>query len=267
MKKLILASALFSTCMATQAHDIWIKADTHEINSEEQKVFALDVSRSAQAYVAESNHEIKSLMMYSPSGTSTTLNADYSGKVKEVFEVEFNESGTYHFESPMTQVFLSFYFDEAGKKHKIRMPKTEYHTLPKGSKPEKTVEKQMVTETYVSYNGFSDVKQTSKEGLQIVLMQHPNKLRAGKPLSFKLTFNGQPIAEAEVALKSLNEFYYQDSDKVEVDLTAKDKGLVTFNPTHPGRYLLGVELEEKLKDNAKADFRSIEKFLTFEITQ
>ncbi|AZQ84277.1 DUF4198 domain-containing protein [Colwellia sp. Arc7-635] len=267
MKKIILASALFATCTAVQAHDIWIKADTHEINSEEQKVFALDVSRSAQAYVAESNHEVKSLMMTSPKGTSTTLNADYSGKVKEVFEVEFNESGTYHFESPMTQVFLSFYFDEAGKKHKIRMPKTEYHTLPKGSKPEKTVEKQIITETYVSYNGFSDIKQTRDDGLQIVLMQHPNKLRAGKAFSFKLTYNGQPIPEAEVALKSLNEFYYQDSDKVEVNLTAKDKGLVTFKPKHPGRYLMGVEFGVELKGNAKADFRSIEKFLTFEITQ
>ncbi|WP_085297132.1 DUF4198 domain-containing protein [Cognaticolwellia mytili] len=267
MKKVILASMLATTCASVHAHDIWIKADTHEINSEEQKVFALDVSRSGQAYVAESNHEVKSLKMTSPKGTSTTLNADYSGKVKEVFEVEFKESGTYHFESPMTQVFLSFYFDEAGKEHKIRMPKTEYHTLPKGSKPEKTVEKRIITETYVTYNGFSDVKQTSKDGLQIVLMQHPNKLRAGKPFSFKLTYNGQPIPEAEVALKSLNEFYYQDSDKVEVNLTAKDKGLVTFNAKYPGRYLIGVEFEEELKNDAKADFRSIEKFLTFEITQ
>ncbi|OUR82355.1 hypothetical protein A9Q75_06485 [Colwellia psychrerythraea] len=267
MKKIILASTLLSTCLSIQAHDIWIKADTHEINNDEQTVFALDVSRSAQAYVAEANHGIKSLTMSSPNGQSKKITADYSGKVKEVFEVEFKEAGTYHFESPMTQVFLSFYFDEEGKKHKIRMPKTEYHTLPKGSKPEKTVEKQIITETYVSYNGFSDVKQTNQEGLQIVLMQHPNKLRAGKPLHFKLTFNGKPIPEAEVALKSLNEFYYQDNDKVEVNITSKDKGLVTFNPKHPGRYLLGVEYGLALKNNAKADFRSIEKFLTFEITQ
>ncbi|TWX71668.1 DUF4198 domain-containing protein [Colwellia demingiae] len=267
MKKFILASTLLSTCLSIQAHDIWIKADTHEINNDEQKIFALDVSRSAQAYVAEANHEIKQLNMTAPDGQSKKITADYSGKVKEVFEVEFNEAGTYHFESPMTQVFLSFYFDEEGKKHKIRMPKTEYHTLPKGSKPEKTVEKQITTETYISYNGFSDVKQTNQQGLQIVLMQHPNKLRVGKPLRFKLTFNGKPIPEAEVALKSLNEFYYQDSDKVEVDITLKDKGLVTFNPKHPGRYLLGVEYGLPLKNNTKADFRSIEKFLTFEITQ
>jgi uncharacterized GH25 family protein len=267
MKKFILASALLSTCAVVQAHDVWIKADTHEINSDEQKVFTLDVSRSAQAYIAEANHEIKFLNMTSPSGQSKKITADYSGKVKEVFEVEFNESGTYHFESPVTQVFLSFYFDEEGEEHKVRMPKTDYHTLPKGAKPEKTVEKQIVTETYVSYNGFSEVKQTSKDGLQIVLMQHPNKVRAGEPLSFKVTLNGQPIPEAEVTLKSMNEFYYQDSDKVEVDLTAKDKGEVTFKPTHPGRYLLSVEYGVELKNNAKADFRSIEKFLTFEVTQ
>lgn len=267
MKKMLLVSALLSTCFSLQAHDIWIKSDTHEINNDEQKVFALDVSRSAQAYVAEANHGIKSLKMSSPNGKIKDITADYSGKVKEVFEVEFNEAGTYHFESPMTQVFLSFYFDEAGKKHKIRMPKTDYHTLPKGAKPEKTVEKQIITETYVSYNGFSDIEQNDSNGLQIVLMQHPNKLRAGEKLSFKITYNGKPIPEAEVALKSLNEFYYQDSDKVEIELEPKDKGLVTFNPTLPGRYLLGVEYEVELKDNKMADFRSIEKFLTFEITQ
>jgi uncharacterized GH25 family protein len=267
MKKMLLVSALLSTCFSLQAHDIWIKSDTHEINNDEQNVFALDVSRSAQAYVAEANHGIKSLKMSLPNGQIKDITADYSGKVKEVFEVEFNEAGTYHFESPMTQVFLSFYFDEAGKKHKIRMPKTEYHTLPKGAKPEKTVEKQIITETYVSYNGFSDIEQNDSNGLQIVLMQHPNKLRAGEKLSFKITYSGKPIPEAEVALKTLNEFYYQDSDKVEIELEPKDKGLVTFEPTLPGRYLLGVEYEVELKDNKMADFRSIEKFLTFEITQ
>lgn len=267
MKKLIIASILSSTCFSALAHDIWIKADSHEINNDEQKVFALDVSRSAQAYIAEANHGIKQLTMTAPNGQPKQLNVGYSGKVKEVFEVEFNEAGTYHFESPMTQVFLSFYFDEQGKKHKIRMPKTKYHTLPKGAKPEKTVEKQITTETYVSYNGFSDVKNTSTDGLQIVLMQHPNKLRVNKDFSFKLTFNGKPVHEAEVVLKSLNQFYYQDSDKVEINLTEKDQGLVTFNAATPGRYLLGVEFETALNNNAKADFRSVEKFLTFEITQ
>ncbi|HBY84585.1 MAG TPA: hypothetical protein DEO86_01790, partial [Colwellia sp.] len=128
-------------------------------------------------------------------------------------------------------------------------------------------EKQIITETYVSYNGFSDIEQNDSNGLQIVLMQHPNKLRAGEKLSFKITYSGKPIPEAEVALKTLNKFYYQDSDKVEIELEPKDKGLVTFEPTLPGRYLLGVEYEVELKDNKMADFRSIEKFLTFEITQ
>nr|MDC2855152.1 hypothetical protein [Ningiella sp. W23] len=68
MKNVILASIICTTSLSVHAHDIWIKADTHEINNEEQKFFALDVSRSAQAYVAESNHQIKNLLMTTPQG-------------------------------------------------------------------------------------------------------------------------------------------------------------------------------------------------------
>ncbi|WP_413401654.1 DUF4198 domain-containing protein [Pseudoalteromonas sp. KJ71-7] len=267
MKNVILASIICTTSLSVHAHDIWIKADTHEINNEEQKFFALDVSRSAQAYVAESNHQIKNLLMTTPQGEIKKITADFSGKVKEVFEVEFDSSGTYHFESPETQVFLSFYYDEDGKKHKIRMPKTQYHKLPKGSKPEKTVEKLLVTETYVSYNGFSTIMQPSTHGLQIILKQHPNKLRVGEELRFKVTYNGEPVPDAEVTLKGLNNFYYQDDESVKVELEDKNNGLVIFEPKLPGRYLLGVEYGLELQNNKNADFRSIERFLTFEITE
>jgi len=267
MKKLVLATLLSTLCGSAIAHDIWIKADTHEINSDEQQIFALDVSRSGQTYIAESNHEVKQLTITSPTGDKKTVSADFSGKVKEVFEVEFSQPGTYHIKSPMTQVFLSFYHDQDGKKHKVRMPKTQYHTLPAGAKPEKTVEKQIITETYISYNGFSEVRHSNTDGLQIKMNQHPNKIRVGQEFSFALTFNGKPIDEVEVSLKSLNQFYYQDSDKVELMLKPQDKGIATFTAQQPGRYLLGIEYEIELNNNAEADFRSVERFLSFEITQ
>ena len=267
MKKLILAAIVSALPASAIAHDIWIKSDLHEINSEEQQTFALDVSRSADVYIAEANHKVNNLVVTSPNGVKSNLQAAFSGKVKEVFEVEYNEAGTYHFESPMTQVYLSFYFDEEGKKHKVRMPKTQYSKLPKGARPEKTVEKQIMTETYVSYNGFTDVQNVRANGIQIVPLQHPNKLRSGQPFSFKITYNGKPVTGAEVALKSLNQFYYQDSDKVEVVLKDKDNGQISFTPQTPGKYLLGVELEIELANDKYADFRSIERFLTFEITE
>ena len=267
MKKLVLASVLATLCGSSLAHDIWIKADTHEINTDEQKVFALDVSRSAQAFVADANHEVKQLTITDPQGNKRVINADFSGKVKEVFEVEFDAAGTYHIESPMTQVFLSFYKDAQGKKQKIRMPKSQWHKLPADAKPLSTVEKQIITETYISYNGFTPVTNTRTDGLQIQAMQHPNKIRVGQEFSFSLTYNGQPVTEAEVALKSLNEFYYQNSDKIELMLEEKDQGVASFKVSKPGRFLLGVEFSQTLNNDPNADKRSIERFLTFEITQ
>ena len=44
-----------------------------------------------------------------------------------------------------------------------------------------------------------------------------------------------------------------------------DDGHVEFKVSVPGQYLLAVETEKKLTDDADADVRSIEKFLTFEI--
>lgn len=267
MKNLLISCIICSTSLSAIAHDLWIKADKYEINNEEQKVFALDVSRSEEAYIAESNHQINDLVMTTPQGKRKKISAGYSGKVKEVFEIEFDSSGTYHFESPESQVFLTFYYDENGNKHKIRMPKTQYFSLPKGSKPDKTIEKLLVTETYISYNGFSNVIQPSSPGLQIIFKQHPNKLRVGNELLFEVVYDGEPVTDAEVTFKSLNTFYYESFENTKVNLTSKDKGLVAFKPMLPGRYLLGVEHGFELHNNKNADFRSIERFLTFEITE
>jgi len=267
MKKLLLASSMTLMCCSVFAHDIWIKADRHEIHADEQKIFSLDVSRSGNTYVAEANHGVKELMMTGPSGEKSVFKSRYNGETKEVFEVAFDDRGTYYLESPMTQVFLSFYLDEAGKKHKIRLPKSQWHTLPKGSKPLKTVEKQITTETYISYNGFSAVDVKKQTGLVITPLQHPNQIRPNKKFSFELTLDGQPIEHGEVSLTSTNQYYYMDSEKTEIDLSKKQKGLVNFTVDKPGRYLLAVEYQVALKNDKNATERSIERFLSFEITE
>lgn len=266
MKKLILASSITLICGSALAHDIWIRADHHEIHSKEQTVFALDVSRSGNTYVAESNHNIKQLIVEAPSGNTSTIKSSFSGKVKEVFEMPFSEHGTYFLKSPMTQVFLSFYRDSDGKKHKIRMPKSQWHTLPKGSKPIKAVEKQIITQTYISYNGFSDIKPQLASSLVIKPLQHPNKIRPNQAFSFELTHHGKTIKHGEVSLTSTNQFYAMDSEKLEMNLTPAQKGIATFTVDKPGRYLFAVEYQIDLPNDSEATERSIERFLSFEVT-
>ncbi|MCK5923824.1 MAG: DUF4198 domain-containing protein [Methylococcales bacterium] len=248
-----------------QAHEVWIKPDAFELNSDEQKLFSVDVSRSALAYVAEANHQVKSLGLFSPQGEASTLMAAFSGETKEVFEVPFSESGTYKLTTPQTQVFLTFYRDGDGKRHKIRMPKSRYHELPEGASPIKTVEKQMTSETYISYNGFSQPNQKSEQGLTIVSSRHPNQLTVEHPIEFSVSYKNQSLVGAEVSLKSWNHLY--DADLEEVETETDNNGRVRFEVTDPGRYLLIVEHSEKLSGDEQADSRSIEKFLSFDVTR
>jgi uncharacterized GH25 family protein len=265
--KLGLASALgLGLSLPAMSHDVWIAADSFEIHSDEQSIYSLDLSRSAEAFISESNHETGNISIVGPKGVKKDYAPAFSGKNKEVFEAEFKEYGTYYLNAAETQVFLTFYKDAEGKKHKIRMPKSQYSTLPEGSKPVRTVEKRLASESYVSFNGISEMpKEIRKEGVTIVPNTHPSKIETNEPFSFTIYVDGVPMEKGEVALKSLNHIYYDDFEKVEIE-EAKG-GVYEFEVKHPGRYLLGVESGSELTGDADADSLSQERFLTFDIKQ
>ncbi|MGB1298544.1 MAG: DUF4198 domain-containing protein [Psychrobium sp.] len=267
MKKLIMASTLSLICANAIAHDVWIKTDRHEIHTDEQTVFSFDASRSGTTLVAEANHGFKQLLVTAPSGKTTKVAAGYSGETKEVFDINFDKQGTYYIQSPVSEVFLTIYTDSEGERQKTRMPKSKWHTLPKGSKPLKTVHKLITSETYVSYNGFSEPEEQPTTGLVIKPLQHPNKLRPNQKIAFEITYNGKPVQEAEVSLKSSNQYFFEESEKIEKDLNKKDRGVFSFNVDKPGKYLLGVELGVELENDPHATQRSVEKFLSLEITE
>lgn len=263
--KVTLASVFgLAVSLPAMSHDVWISADSFEIHSDEQTIYSLDVSRSAEAFIAEANHKTGKVTVVGPKKDSKSYSAAFSGENKEVFETEFKDYGTYYVNAKETQVFLTFYEDNAGKEHKVRLPKSQYSSLPKGVKVEKTVEKRLATETYISFNGLSDIsKEIRKEGVTIVPNIHPSKITTQQPFSFTIYVDGKPLEKGEVALKSLNHIYYDDYEKIEVE--AAKGGEYEFEVKHPGRYLLGVELESKLSGEGDADFLSQERFLTFDI--
>lgn len=267
MKKLLIAATVSLISTTALAHDVWIKADRHEIHTDEQTTFSFDVSRSGTTLVAEANHGFKQLFVTSPTGETSKNLVAFSGETKEVYDINFDKRGTYYIQSPLSEVFLTIYEDSEGERQKTRMPKSKWHTLPKGSKPLKTVHKLITSETYVSYNGFSALKQQPTTGLVIKPLQHPNKLRPNQKITFEITYNGQPVEAAEVTLSSSNQYLFEDSEKIEKDLSKKDRGVFSFNVNKPGKYLLAVEQELELKNDPHATERSVEKFLTLEITE
>ncbi|QQX78577.1 DUF4198 domain-containing protein [Shewanella sp. KX20019] len=266
MKKVIVNALLIAgVCTPVTAHEVWINSGSFELNSDEQTVYSLDVARSADAFIAEANHQVKYLNVLSPTGATVKLNTAFSGQNKEVFEQDFSEAGTYYFRSPMTQVFLTFYHDAAGKEHKVRLPKSRYSELPDNVKIEKTVEKQMITETYISYNGFSEPKVIQQEGITLTSSIHPNMFTVGDKISFTAKYQNQPLANAEFAIKSMNSIY--DNEFEEVELFTNSNGQVEFTPTNTGRYIIAVEHAIELKNDKGADQRSIELFRSFDVVQ
>ncbi|QFU22194.1 DUF4198 domain-containing protein [Shewanella eurypsychrophilus] len=265
MKNVIITSLLLAgLSTSVNAHEVWINTGSFELNSDEQTTYSLDVARSAEAFIAEANHHVSYLNVLTPSGQKKRLDAVFSGKNKEVFEQNFSESGTYHFRSPATQVFLTFYRDAAGKKHKIGLPKSRYNELPDNIKIERTVEKQMITEAYISYNGFSDPQYNkAQQGITIIPSKHPNMFTTGDKISFTALFEGKPLANAEFAIKSLNSIYHPEFDQIEL-MTDKD-GQVEFTPSDSGRYIVAVEHAVTLKNTKEADQRSVELFLSFDV--
>lgn len=264
MKKLLVNTLLIAGfCTTANAHEVWINTGSFELNSDKQTTYSLDVARSAEAFIAESNHNINYLNIVSPTGKKSQLDAAFSGKNKEVFEQDFDEKGTYHFRSPVTQVFLTFYRDTSGKKHKVSLPKSRYNELPKNIEIEKTVEKQMITEAYISYNGFSDPIISQQSGISLTASKHPNMFTVGEKVTFTASFENKPLANAEFAIKSLNSIYNPDFEDIE--LISNENGQVEFTPSSHGRYIVAVEHAMKLENNKDADQRSVELFLSFDV--
>ncbi|WP_299772478.1 DUF4198 domain-containing protein [uncultured Pseudoteredinibacter sp.] len=260
----VFGAILGLSSVGSYAHDVWIKPDSYRMFSDEQTRFSFDVSRSAEPFVAESNHNVKSLMVFGPGGGVTLHNPDFSGETKEVFEVGFNKYGTYFLKAKDTQVFLSFYEDKNGKEHKIRMAKDEKGKLPAGATLVKTIEKVMSSESYVSFNAITKIEPVIKDkGITIVPLTHPNEIELGEPVKFKIYLNGAPLEDGEVALKSNGGQYY--GDEIEIELEGAKGGVYEFEVDKPGAYILGVESQFELKNDKKADFRSIETFLTFDV--
>ncbi|MCL1058071.1 DUF4198 domain-containing protein [Shewanella gelidimarina] len=266
MKKVFVNALLIAGVSTTaNAHEVWINSGSFELNSDQQTVYSLDVARSADAFIAEANHNVKYLNVVSPIGKALKLNAVFSGTNKEVFEQDFSENGTYLFRSPMTQVFLTFYRDLSGKKHKVNLPKSRYNELPDNVKVEKTVEKQMITETYISYNGFSEPNVLQQDGITLTSSTHPNMFSVGDKISFTATFQNQPLINAEFTIKSMNSIYNSEFEQIEILTDAN--GQVEFTPTNTGRYVIAVEHGIELNNDKNADQRSIELFRSFDVVQ
>ena len=265
MNNIVIKTLLIAgICTSANAHEVWINTGSFELNSDKQTTYSLDVARSADAFIAEANHQVNYLNVVSPTGKKSQLDAAFSGKNKEVFEQDFTENGTYHFRSPITHVFLTFYRDAAGKKHKVGMSKSHYDELPENSKVERTVEKQMITEAYISYNGFTNPQYNqAQQGITLIPSKHPNMFTVGDKIGFTASFDGKPLANAEFSIKSLNSIY--DPDFEQIELTTDDNGQIEFTPSDSGRYIVAVEHSMQLHNDKEADQRSVELFLSFDV--
>lgn len=175
-----------------------------------------------------------------------------------IFEAATAADGTYRVTSGQ----------RAGRKGKMFKQGTEWKMRGEGSEPpanaeQVDVQSMTLAETYVTRGAPSDgaLKPVGK-ALEIQPVTHPNGIVAGSDASFRLLFDGKPLANAAITLFRSAGVY--DGRKVAGQVSSAADGRFTLKPEDAGTYLILVRHRAASPAGAETPYRSYTYTLTFD---
>ena len=132
--------------------------------------------------------------------------------------------------------------------------------MPEGAE---TVEVQSVTraDVYISRGPAADIPAATSQGLEVMPVTSPFDIVAGEDAVFRLTFNGQPMAGADITV--FREAGKYDGRVVEADLKTDADGRFTVRPGAPGGYMTQIRYRTRAPQGAATPYRSYTHTLSF----
>lgn len=177
-------------------------------------------------------------------------------------DIKLEESGTYKifFRQPTT--LLTTFKKSDGEESRMFGNDTP---LPKGATDivHHTIASQV--ETYISHNAPNQnaLKSTGK-GLELIAHTHPNDLFVKEDTDFQLVLDGKPVPEGtlvNLTKEGTRHRNQRETTKIKTD----SKGHFQINFTHPGFYLLDVEITAPGKPEEKVSFHHHSLYVTLEV--
>lgn len=254
----------------TKAGSSWLKPGEFTLGMSDRALW-VDFDMAHADYVFDSGRAFKasSVWITSPKGLSSEPASLFYGRRKASFEFEFSDSGTYKIEAisgpalhsrrpaskaPVTSKPASSVSKaskkEAAPKRKSRPPTKFFNRLT----------------TYITINGPTD-SVIGSDGvlLEVLPLTHPADIVEGEIATFKVLYDGLPLADVEVSLLQSGGRYSNRS--LETKYSTDSKGDISLKPGSAGVYALKIRYQKDLLDDPQAKVLRATAVLTFEAQQ
>lgn len=259
------AAVLASSAMA---HDLIIYPHTHTVNKAETFV-AVEATSTNGLFRPDRGVSADGIRVYGADGDEIeNLGTIITGNTRTSFELPINGEGTYKLEYVRDPIFFSQYFiGENNERKRLRYTtKSQAMALmPEGGKDLSTTKYITSSFAYVTARVPSDaVLAPTGKGLEIIAVTHPGDYVTGEDIVMAVSFNGEPLTNAEVIFKDEQAVYRGEHEK-RVTYETDDLGELTFNFDTGGRYVIGVRHTVDSAD-PEADKEAYRLYYPFEVT-
>ncbi|WP_303843640.1 DUF4198 domain-containing protein [Aeromonas sobria] len=250
---------------SASAHPVWMLPSEFNVSSDTAHWVTVDGTASHGVFSFDKPIGLGNVTVYDPAGNPARIGPYYKGQRRSVFDLALSEVGTYKVELRNPPRYVTTYtIGKRNTERRIMANKQEAAAqVPAKAQGVTTYAMQNISAFYVTRNTPSDtVFKSSGQGLELQPLTHPSDVVVGEAARFRLTFDGQPLAERKVEVVG-HGTQWRDG-RQQQDLVSDQDGVVRFTPAQRGPHLLSANIEQVSRSQL-ADKVEINYLLTFEV--
>lgn len=245
MKSSLAFLTFISLTLVAHAHRQWVLPSTTVLSGEDQWISVEAASSNNLFFPNHRPIRLESINVTDPDGEPVELQSAVAGEIRTSFELHLKKQGTYAIAvgssgrrgGPGGGDTVFGTWEKDGKAERWRgsieeLEALDLNTMP-GFKLRERGTRQLVTFVTCGAPTTSVLEPTGK-GLEIEYISHPNDLFHGESAQFRLLLDGQPAANAEVAVVAGNDRFRNDTG--EEIFPSDEDGMVAIPWPAPGRY-------------------------------
>ncbi|CAM3713929.1 DUF4198 domain-containing protein [Rheinheimera salexigens] len=242
LKFILVAAAVVLISTPVSAHRAWIQPSATVLSGEEATV-TVDAAISNTLF--HPDHVAMSLdgmQVIGPTGDKVDIINAAKGRYRSVFDIELKTQGTYKIAT--SSGGLRAVWRDADGKRKMwpargqQANESEFATAVPIKATDLIVSRSWRrVETFVTVGSPSKAAlQPTNQGLELIPVTHPNDLYATETATFKLLFDGQPAAGAEIEVVPGGMRYRNTQQTIKI--MANQQGELNITWPHAGMYFL-----------------------------
>lgn len=254
-----LAIALSAGVVTAQAHNVWLLPSSTVLSKTDWITVDAAVSNDLFFF----NHHplaLDNLAVTAPDGSSLKAENPHKGKLRSVFDLHLEQSGTYRIAVLNGGVFARWKDKATGQPKRARGTAQNIASqIPADAQDVEVTQSAGRIETFVTV-GKPSALRPSGQGLELVSTGSPTDLAMGEKATFALQIDGQPAKDVEVTVTPGATRYRDKLGDITVKTDAKGQFSVTW--PQPGMYWI----EASARDDKTSVPQAKERRLTYAAT-